>query len=261
MLSTAGEVYATDNGPNATFGAASTSATTQSADPEAPDEINRIIQGAYYGHPNRSRGRYAAHENVYRSPTSPAIPGQHTPPLSTLPSSSNGIDEYRATAFDGAMRGQLLVQKLDGVLQLVRLSNDGTAVTDVQTLASTSALDVLTGPGGAILTVDYTDSRISVLRPNDAGAPAVAAYDIFPWRGRADGNTTFVIGGAGFGTMGNTTVTVGGVTAVLTSVSPTRIRGRIPANAAPTGALLDVVVQSAGQTAVIAEAFRYVSAP
>jgi N-acetylneuraminic acid mutarotase len=48
------------------------------------------------------------------------------------------------------------------------------------------------------------------------------------------------------------------VGAVLTYVSPTRIRGLIPAKAAPTAALVDVVVQTAGQTSTIPKGFRYV---
>jgi hypothetical protein len=56
-------------------------------------------------------------------------------------------------------------------------------------------------------------------------------------------------------------VTIGGLTASLTSVSPTRIKGTIPANPTPTDQLLDVVVQSAGQTSTITKAFRYVLQP
>ena len=85
----------------------------------------------------------------------------------------------------------------------------------------------------------------------------MVAYDIFPWRGRADGTVPFVIGGAGFGTLSGTTVTIGGTRATLTSISATRIKGLIPANAAPTTQLLDVVVQSSGKTSTISQAFRY----
>ena len=69
------------------------------------------------------------------------------------------------------------------------------------TLATPVGLDVVTGPGGAIVIVDYNGSNVKVLRPNDAGAPTVGAYDIFPWRGRMNGTVPFVIGGVGFGTL------------------------------------------------------------
>jgi N-acetylneuraminic acid mutarotase len=261
VLTTKGRLYGTDNGPNAGFGAASTSATTQGPDPTAPDEVLRLVEGHYYGHPNRNRGRYASRENIYRNPSVTAILGQYTAPLATVPSSSNGIDEYRATTFNSGMRGQILVQQLNGSLFRVKLTPDGNAVESVQEISpGPTALDVLAGPGGAIIAIDHGSNAITVSRPN-AGAVGMVAYDIFPWRATADGGTPFTMGGVGFGNLSNTTVTIGGVSAVLTSVSATRIKGLIPAKPSPTGALLDVVVQSAGQQSTIPAAFRYLLAP
>ena len=89
--------------------------------------------------------------------------------------------------------------------------------------------------------MDYSNNKLVVIKPIDSAATSMVAYDIFPWRGRADGTVPFVIGGAGFGTLSGTTVTIGGTQATLTSVSATRIKGSIPANAAPSTQLLDVV--------------------
>ena len=261
VLTTEGRLYNTDNGPNSSFGPASTSATTQAPDPTTPDQIERLIQGHYYGHPNRSRGRYFPRENVFRDPAAPAILGQYTAPLATVDSSSNGIDEYRATTFNSGMRGNLLVQKLGSLLYRAQLNAAGTGLTNTQILSNPAGLDVVTGPGGAILTIDYDGGLVKVLKPSDPTAPPVVAYDIFPWRGRSDGTTPFLIGGAGFGTAANTSVTVGGVTATLTSVSSTRIKGFIPPQASPKADLLDVVVQSAGQASTISRAFRYLLPP
>jgi uncharacterized protein (TIGR03437 family) len=108
-----------------------------------------------------------------------------------------------------------------------------------------------------ILSMDYSHNQIVLIRPIDDAATSMVAYDIFPWRGRADGTVPFVIGGAGFGTLSGTTVTIGGAQATLTSVSATRIKGLIPANAAPSTQLLDVVVQSGGKQATLPQAFRY----
>ncbi len=256
VFTTSGRLYAADNGPNDTFGAASTSATTQSADPDAPDELIHVAEGSYYGHPNRNRGRYATQQYVYRDPTVPAILGRYSPPLATVASSADGIDEYRSTTFNSAMRGNLLIQKLDGALFRAQLDGAGTAVTSLSTLATPSGLDVVTGPGGAILTVDYNGNQLKVMRPSNPSAPAVAAVDIFPWRGRPDGITPFVIGGVGFSSAATTTVTIGGIPAAITSVSPTRIRGFVPAMSSPSAALLDVVVLSGGVTSTISGAFR-----
>ncbi len=267
VWATNGKLYGSDNGANANFGDISTSATTQAPAPasDVPDKINYIVQGRYYGSPNRNRGRYDSRQNVYHYPTDPTTPtGYNGSPMATVASSSDGIDEYRATTFNNAMRGNLLVQHWKGVLYRAVLSADGQSLPSVTKLASTLGLSVVTGPGGAILSVVYTSTDLTkancnvvVIKPIDSSAPSMVAYDIFPWRGRADGTVPFVIGGAGFGTMSGTTVTIGGTRATLTSVSATRIKGLIPANSAPTAQLLDVVVQSAGKTSTISQAFRY----
>jgi hypothetical protein len=38
-------------------------------------------------------------------------------------------------------------------------------------------------------------SKIVLIRPIDDAATSMVAYDIFPWRGWADGTVPFVIGG------------------------------------------------------------------
>jgi IPT/TIG domain len=172
-------------------------------------------------------------------------------------SSTDGIDEYRATTFNSGMRGDLIVQHWNSSLSRATLAPDGLSVKSVTTLASTIGLTSVTGPGGAILSMDCSNNKLVVIKPIDSGAPAMVAYDIFPWGGRADGTVPFVIGGVGFGALSGTTVTIGGLPATVTSVSSTRIKGLIPAKGAPTSQLLDVVVQSGGKTSTITQAFRY----
>ncbi len=258
VWTTGGRLYGSDNGANANFGAASTSATTQASIPNEPDEINYLVEGHYYGHANRNRGRYDNRQNVYHPPTDPEVFGTYNgSSMGTILSSSDGIDEYRATTFNSAMRGNLLVQHWKGILYRAVPSADGRSLQSINTLANPLGLDVTAGPGGVIFDMDYTNNKIVLMKPVDNGAPATVAYDIFPWRGRADGTVPFTIGGSGFGGLSSTSVTIGGVTATLTSVSPTRIKGLIPANSSPTPQLLDVVVQSAGATSIIPQAFRY----
>ena len=233
-----------------------TGANTQTTESNQPDEINYIVGGKYYGSPNRNRGRYDARQNVYHYPTEVST-SVFTAPLARVASSSHGIDEYRATTFNNEMRGNLLVQRWKGVLNRVVLAPDEQSVQSVSSLANTLGLTALAGPGGVILSMDYSHNQIVLIRPIDDAATSMVAYDIFPWRGPTDGTVPFVIGGAGFGALSGTTVTIGGTRATLTSISATRIKGLIPANAAPTTQLLDVVVQSSGKTSTISQAFRY----
>ena len=258
VWTTTGKLYGLDNGPNAGFGAASTSATTQGADPNNPDELNLIQQGIYYGHPNRNRGKTSAIQNAYYGPNTASIPGVYMSPLATVGSSTNGIDEYRATTFNSQLRGNLLGQQWNGTLYNFDLSPDGMQVDTTSTLPNNpTGLDIVTGPGGALISVDYQDNYITVSKPIDAAAVGVTAYDIFPWRAPAVGGGSFVIGGVNFGNLANTTVTIGGKTAILTAVSPTRIKGTLPTNSAGASGLQDIVIASAGQTSVIPAGFKY----
>ena len=262
VYTTAGQLYCTDNGPNAGFGAASTSATTQGADPEQSDTLNRLVEGGYYGHPNRNRGRTDDRQNVYYNNSAASVPGVFSQGMGIYPPSVNGIDEYRAETFNGSMRGELLLQKWNDPVYRIQLSSSGDSVASTRLLpASLDGLDLVCAPGGAIFSVDYTDNRISIAIPSDISAVGTKAFDIFPWRAPASGGTPFVIGGTGFGALTNTVVTIGTSNAVLTSVSTNRIRGLIPAVTNPTSDFLDITVTSGGNESVISNAFRYLPKP
>ncbi|MEO7426917.1 MAG: malectin domain-containing carbohydrate-binding protein [Fibrobacteria bacterium] len=258
-LTTSNRIFATDNGPNAGYGEASLSATTQGPHPQTDDELNLIVPGSYYGHPNRSRGRYDNRQNLYHGVTEASIPGVFTQAKLTVPASTNGIVEYRAQNFGGAMRGNLLLQKWNGDTYRVVLGSDSETVTSAQPLAAfLGGLDVTTIPGGALLSADYTDSILTIAKPNNAGT-GTEAFDIFPWRGPITGGVKFEIGGMRFGNLGNTTVTIGGAAATITSVSATRIRGILPTKSAASTGMEDVMVTSNGSSMIIPKAFRFLA--
>jgi len=257
VLTLDGRVYATDNGPNTGFGPLSTGPDTQGGQPATPDEVLLVERDRYYGHPNRNRGRDDARQNVYEGSSEPTVPGVYTAPLVELSSSVDGIDEYRATTFQGAMRGDLIVQRWAGMLKRLARSADGRSITTSSDLLNLGALDVVAGPGGAIVGMHYSSDSIRVMEPDDAGAAAMQAYDIFPWRATPDGGYPFVIGGVGFGSPADTSVTIGGLAATVTSVTGKRIEGTVPAQPSPTTELLDVVVSSGGLLSTIPNGFRF----
>jgi len=260
VWTTKGLLYATNNGANGGFGDVSTSATTQQPyNITDADELNLVVQNSYYGHPNRNRGQYDARQNVFYSAFDSGIPGIVTAPLATIQASTNGVTEYRATTFGGQLKGDLLAQKWNGSIYNFSLAPDGQTVTKTEILNDIAdGLDIVTGPGGAVLGIDFSDNSITVAVPNDPTvASSTVAYDIFPWRAPAFGGSSFVIGGLNFGDLANTTVTIGGQTATLTAVSPTRIKGVIPNNPVGASGLVDIVVASAGKTSVIPEGFQY----
>ncbi|MEX1024313.1 MAG: PKD domain-containing protein [Planctomycetota bacterium] len=258
VLTTRGRLYVTDNGPNIGFGATSTGPYSELPDPYDDDELLLIERGLYYGSPNRNRGRFDPRENVYRAgSTGQSIPHEFRQRAGWLPPSSNGLDEYRSDVFNGAMRGNLVVQRWGSQIRRTSLSEDGRRM---QTLVPidpwTGGLGLDMGPGGALLSTDYSSGRVRVLRPVEPPANGVEVADITPWRAPAVGGTRFVVAGRGFGTLADTSVSIGGQAATLTSVSPTRIVGHYPARAATDLALLDVAVTVGGQTDVHERAVR-----
>ncbi|MEB3215657.1 MAG: malectin domain-containing carbohydrate-binding protein [Nostocales cyanobacterium 94392] len=257
VWTTQGLLYATDNGPNGGFGDVSTSATTQIPVKNAPDELNLIVENGYYGHPNRNRGQEDSRQNVYYSDKEPTVPGVYTAPLTTFPASTNGIDEYRANTFGGQMRGNLITQKWNGESFNVTLSSDATQVVKQEVLDPLSkALDIVTGPGGAIVGINLSGNKIDVSTPNDITVSGATAYDIFPWRAPATGGNLFIIGGKNFGgDLSNTSVKIGDELVTLTSVSDTQIIGILPSFDDISDNLLDVSVTTGEQSSVISNAF------
>ncbi|MUG96098.1 hypothetical protein F7734_28655 [Scytonema sp. UIC 10036] len=260
VFTTKGMLYATDNGHNKGFGSLSTSATTEISASGAPDELNLVEQGSYYGHPNRNRGLEDNRQNIFYAPSQASIPGVYTAPLTTMSASTNGIVEYRATTFNNQLRGDLFAQQWNKQLYNFSLSSDGRQVQKVDSLTGvTDGLDIEVGPGGVIFGMDFAEDAITVATPNDSSIVGMKAFDIDRWRATATGGGQFIIGGVNFGSLADTTVTIGGQAATLTSVSTKRIMGILPSFSSPSNDLLDIEVYSNGQQSVIPDAFLALS--
>ncbi len=259
VFTQSGRLYNTENGPNLGFGPASTGPDTQTdSDVTHDDELNLLELGNYYGHPNRNRGRYDERQYVYHDNIEAPVLGEFTQALATFEASTNGLIEYTADTFNGAMRGDLIAQKWNGPTHRIELTPDGRAVAAKTDLpVSMNCLDIVQGPGGVIIGADYSDNKLVIARPVDIAATGLTAYDIRPWRAPATGGHSFVIGGSGFGDLANTSVTIGGVPATVQYVTPSAIHGLIPAAAAPTADFLDVAVTVGGVTKILTNGFRY----
>ena len=272
-LTTQGLLYATENNANAGFGDVSTGAYTQEEFGQGqPEELNLVVEGNYYGSPNRNRGRTDARQNIYfDSPVDLPAEG-YTAPIGTFQGSTNGITEYRATAFGGQLRGNLIAQKWKGKLYSVDLTSDGQqveSIVDLNKVANLSGgtpdgsntvargLDVITGPGGAIIGIDFKRDELTVAIPTDD--PSITdptAYDIYPWRAPVQGGTNFIIGGVNFDTdPGDTRVFIGDQEATAIevtgiTVSETRINGVVPDLSTQPDHLLDIFIKDAAGTVV-----------
>lgn len=233
-------LFSTDNGPNGI----------------AEDELNQILEGAFLGHPSIPRGKLDPRQTLENAEYDVNVPSDadYTAPLAELSSSTNGIDEYRAVTFGGQLQGQLFAQKYNGLVYFFERTDDGQDLENVNTRTDVGdGLDILAGPGGTIFGIDRNQNRVTLAEPVDLTVTTPTAYDVFPWRAPAAGGNPFTIGGANFGSLGNTTVTIGGVAATLTSVEDGKIVGILPP--VPGIELTDIVVTSAGVTSTLVDAF------
>jgi len=173
VLHSNGMIYATDNGPNEPDGAPSLTCTSEGDGRSGPDELDLIVEGEYYGHPNRGRGRTMAEECAYESGESSS--GTATPPIATLGYfvSANGMAEYKADAFGGRLRGNLIyVEWVRGRIWRVVLSDDGTEVIGISRLVPDvlrQPIDVAVGPDGTVFVAELDAGRITHLTP-DSGS-------------------------------------------------------------------------------------------
>ena len=241
VFTSLGHVFATDNGPNGI----------------ARDELNFVPDGAFLGHPSIPRGMVDPRQVLENAEYDADVPStdEYTAPLADIPSSVNGIDEYRSEVFGGQLRGQLIAQRFNREVFFFELDGAGTGLANTNTFDDIAdGLDILTGPGGVIFGIDRNQDRITIAEPVDNSVTTPTAFDIFPFRAPAVGGNQFVIGGTNFGNMNNTTVLIDGVEAQLISVENNRIVGVFPEVPAST-VLRDVTVTSNQATSTLESSF------
>src|SRR5215208_520021 len=192
LIARSGKMYTIDNSGNAGWGdvpvneGPAGNCTNQVNEPGTTDKDTLHLisaQGYYGGHPNPTRGNTANTFNTtipqspvptanpvecdYRAPGSG--PGQKGN-LASFNASTNGLAEYKASNFGGAMDGDLLAASFDNNIYRVTLNAAGDAVVTKEILFSTVGqhpLDVIAqgdgGPfAGTIWVADHSSGNIIV---------------------------------------------------------------------------------------------------
>ncbi len=173
-----GNIYATDNGPAGPN--ASATCTTSGTGVSSADELNLIVQGKYYGFPNRNRGRTDARQCTYHAPEE-GDGVDFTAPIHTFAAhcSCDGIAEYASAAAGGKMLHDLVIaQLIFGEVVWADLSPDGSSVQSVSTLESgyDLPLDVTVGPTGIIYIAEFGGDQVAYLAPLAVGGRAELAF-------------------------------------------------------------------------------------
>jgi N-acetylneuraminic acid mutarotase len=112
------------------------------------DSMHLVLAGRYYGHPNPTRGNRA---NTFggRSPVERANPVEcdyrlpkDRDPVVLFPTSTNGLAEYTASSFGGAMKGELLAASFDARVFRVALNELGNRARTSRLFTLRAPLDV-----------------------------------------------------------------------------------------------------------------------
>ena len=143
VVTESGNMYTIDNGGNAGWGgpAPGRCIGTCTNDPFEPSDSDRdpLIRipepGFYGGHPNPTR---ASRANTFNA-TNPQSPVSSSHPvecdyrteaergaMASFAFSTNGLDEYTASNFGGAMQGDLLAASHNDTIYRIQLNADGT---------------------------------------------------------------------------------------------------------------------------------------
>lgn len=178
--------YVWDNGPNTSWGGqpgADCLNTIDNGGSKSQDGLHLISKGYYGGHPNPTRGNKNntfGGQSPIEGDANPEeceylLPGPASGALTLNNPSTNGLDEYVASNFGGAMKNDLLAVALNGTLYRVELNNAGNNVTSKSILSDDvggSPLDVTTQGDaddfpGTIWVADFFGSKLYVLEPAD----------------------------------------------------------------------------------------------
>lgn len=198
LIAESGLMYSWDNGPNGGWGGHPTGVCSNDiVEPGETrfDALHLITGNGYYaGHSNPTRASTDITFND-SNPQSPVPfgnpieceyfgpPGtgleQHPDNLALMstPASTNGLAEYTASNFGGAMQGDLLAAAFNNKVYRVKLTEDGSAVDFSNALFSNvggTPLDVIAQGDndsfpGTIWVTDFSQQTIIVFEPQDFG--------------------------------------------------------------------------------------------
>jgi N-acetylneuraminic acid mutarotase len=194
LISESGRFYTVDNGANAAWGdipvneGPGGTCTNGVSEPGITDvdTLQLVTAGGYGGHPNPTRGNVA---NTFSSPPQSPVPvanpvecdwrdaGAARGEIADYPASTNGLTEYTASNFGGALKGDILSASFDNKIYRAHLDSAGTHLVEGGPLfqnVGASPLDLVAQDDddvfpGTIWVADIGNGKIIVFEPGDYG--------------------------------------------------------------------------------------------
>lgn len=257
-----GNLYASDNGPNFSYGDMMTGCQPGESKPDVTegDKINLLVKGGYYGAPNRIRALATndTRQCIWRSQYEPSGGGYTAPILKTL-SSTDGLIEFHGDHFEKQLRGNLIAAKYQGSLLRIILTPNGKGVIPqsdpaIQLTPDVDALDVTQAPDGTLISTSLDQNALYFHRPVEAATTKLTIKSVYPRRGGQIGGNTLMIFGENFDTI--LSVNVGGRGCNLTARSISRVECVLPGGIGT----VDVVASGTNGTSYNFEkGYRYIT--
>ncbi len=199
VLTDDGRMYTVDNGGNAGWGGKPKNCSNAISEPGVTyiDGLHFVDGEGYYGgHANPTR---ASQSNTYnknkQSPVSVSNSIEcvtkgtgENGSIASFGTSLNGLDEYRASNFDGDMQGDLLGAGFDNKIHHIKLNTKGDDILGQTTLFTNvggTPLDVTTQADwqmfpGTIWVADFNKKNIVVFEPIDYDGSVIVACGTAP---------------------------------------------------------------------------------
>ena len=147
LIAKSGKMYTIDNSSNAGAGGVPVNCTNQRNEGGTTQDeaLDLVGPSRYGGHANPTRGRMSNTFNGNKqSPVTTdnpiecdsLIPGVDNGSLTTFTSSTNGLTEYTASNFGGAMKGNLLAASFNNNIYRIKLNSTGNSVVRKRVLFS-----------------------------------------------------------------------------------------------------------------------------
>lgn len=259
-LHTNGKFYATDNGPNFSFGRRSLTCTEDLEDQTNKDKIVLVAEGKFHGHPNRNRGECTFINDANKLPdgSDPGPEFNYQPVFSTVDSSTDGIMEYTANTFQGKLKKDMFASKyasqFDGKLYHVGVNGDGSKNFVDQFGTFKSGLSIVQGIRGEIIMPRVFKNEVYVMAPKYEEPCDVRIIAVTPFRGAKGGGTKVIITGHNFGDAPSASFGDNPCTDV-TDITATSFKCTTPAGSG----LVDVEVTAGGETGTTTDGFWYMN--
>lgn len=252
MLHSNGWAYATDNGPNNGFGDRSVTCSTGTRNSREEDKIVRLVEGRFFGHPNRNveRKECSFIGKSMMNPVGEDPPANYEPFLTMIESSIDGLIEYTGNTFQGKLRGDILTSrhKSNGMYR-IGLNGEGTEIASGPTRVEefNSGLSIVQGLRGEVFMPRLESRDVVVLQPVYDEPEDLRILAVTPFRGAKGGGNVVMITGHNFvdpqATFGSTPCTD------IADVTKTSFKCTTP----PGSGLVDVIVTNAGGEVKTAE--------